>query len=176
MSKRWLVLVFGVLVVASHSARAQCECNGDIDGNAVVNFQDLLFVADCTLGLDRCVLGVDVNCDGCVDWVDFGAAWCQFVGRESCCDEPTGACVDHIFAEAPDCVITTEAVCTVSDAGGVFQGTYNGDGSVCPVPSVCVPVVPTMSEWGVTVMLLLLATIGTLVFGARRRGHPVPGR
>ena len=117
MSPVKLLLVFVVLAFSSRCWAGSCECDGDIDGNAIVNIVDLLFVADCTLELEPCVIGVDVNCDECVDWVDFGAAWCQFVGMESCCDAPTGACVDHIFEQAPDCVITSEAACTAPPAG-----------------------------------------------------------
>ncbi|MFH1419466.1 MAG: IPTL-CTERM sorting domain-containing protein [Planctomycetota bacterium] len=67
---------------------------------------------------------------------------------------PTGACL------LPDltCPITTEACCL--NAGGVYQG----DGT-----TECPPPIPTVSEWGLIIMTLLLLTAGTVVFGRRYR-------
>ena len=53
----------------------------------------------------------------------------------------------------------------------LYVGTGNNtDG--CEVWRSSVEPIPTVSEWGLIVMTLLLVTLGTIVFGPRRR--PVP--
>ena len=67
-----------VIVLVCGSAfplgRAQaCPCDGDVDGNNSVQFQDALCILDCMAGdCSCCVASCDVNCDGFVDAGDLG--------------------------------------------------------------------------------------------------------
>ena len=45
----------------------------------------------------------------------------------------------------------------------------NEDCASCPEDCEPCPAVPTVSEWGLIVMTLLLLTAGTIVFSRRRR-------
>ncbi|MCP4590971.1 MAG: IPTL-CTERM sorting domain-containing protein [bacterium] len=79
----------------------------------------------------------------------------------ACCNENTGVCL-----------WVTEEYC--EELGAVWS--YGGDGTVClgdanenGFDDACEPEIPTVSEWGLIVMTLLLLTAGTIVVGRRRR-------
>jgi hypothetical protein len=106
----------------------------------------------------------DINCDGHVDFKDWGAAWCRFEARPSCCTQPTGACTGVVLGGVtfPPCVVTDEEACEDPLSGG----TFHGSNTVCfndePV------VVPTMSTWGLLVLVLLVMGGGTLIMSRSR--------
>ena len=101
-------------------------------------------------------LGACVMPDGsCIETTEIcctGGSWasgpCAIIG--ACC------------AEDGSCSMMTEADCESS------EGTYQGDGTVCDV-GTCKAHIPTVSEWGLIVMTLLLLTAATVVFGRQRR-------
>ncbi|MDO8628878.1 MAG: hypothetical protein Q7R41_00145, partial [Phycisphaerales bacterium] len=106
-----------------------CICNADVSGNAAVQVTDAACVADCAEGRTCacCVNGCDVDCDGTVDWADFGAVWCEFEGGSGCCDLPIGAC-DISQPGWPGCAETSQNAC---ESNG---GAYRGNGTTCAAP------------------------------------------
>lgn len=62
----------------------------------------------------------------------------------------------------PTCTVEDSQVCV--SMGGIFQG----GGTTC-AEVVCAKPIPTVSEWGLMVMALLLLTTGTVILGRRRR-------
>ncbi len=89
-------------------------------------------------------------------WIAGTCASADCIPTGNCCVE--GECMEDV----------TEAVC--NSAGGEYQG----NGTEC-VPSACAggghdhDPIPTVSEWGLVVMTLLVLTAGTVVIGRRRR-------
>lgn len=85
-----------------------------------------------------------------------------------CCDcsapAAMGAC-----CTAAGCTVTTAADCQA------LVGDYKGDGTNCNdndgdgIPDACVVPIPTVSAWGVLVLMLLLLTGGTVIFARRGR-------
>ncbi len=71
-----------------------------------------------------------------------------------------GAC-----CTAQGCAQTTEALCD-----GPSKSKYNGDGTVCE--EACPSGIPTVSQWGMVAMTLLVLAAGTVVL---RRRRLVPG-
>jgi len=59
------------------------------------------------------------------------------------------------------CTQVTEAACKALGKGF----TYRGDGTPCGSDGTCIP---TLSEWGVAVMAMLVLTAGTIVVMRRR--------
>ncbi len=70
---------------------------------------------------------------------------------------PTGACC------LPDksCLELAEGLCDAA------EGRFQGEGSLCS--EVECAAIPTVSEWGLIVTTLLGMTVGTIIFGRRRR-------
>ena len=60
------------------------------------------------------------------------------------------------------CVIGTEDDCLA------FGGAYSGDGTTC-LDAPCGAAIPTVSEWGMIVMAVLVLTAATVLFGRRWR-------
>ncbi|MCP4593025.1 MAG: IPTL-CTERM sorting domain-containing protein [bacterium] len=72
------------------------------------------------------------------------------------CEFPNDTCVDEIPQE-------------LCEAAG---GEFVGDAAPCDLEEYCEPSIPTVSEWGLILMTLLLLTAGTVVIGRRRRPLP----
>ncbi len=71
-----------------------------------------------------------------------------------------GACC----ADDGTCTETTEADC---------DGTWLGLGTDCDPNPCAQPPIPTVSEWGLIIMTLLLLTAGTIIFGRLRHRRPM---
>ena len=162
-------LVFvGVFVLISHVAQAGdgCPCNGDVNDDGDVNVNDATAITECVLGdCGNCVNSCDVNCDGRINFVDLGVQWCQFElgslgSPESCCDEPTGACVipEDRFDIFPPCFLTLRGACEFFAVDQNENGAYLGDGTTLAACKV-----PTVSEWGLVVLTLALMVFGTII-------------
>lgn len=91
-----------------------------------------------------------------------------FLGNGSAClgDLDMNGIDDACVAGA--CCTYPGNVCVASTAGGcaALGGIYQGDGSLCAMANCAA--IPTVSEWGVLVMSLLLVSVGTIVFARRR--------
>lgn len=102
------------------------------------------------------------------------------IGTEVVVKNNTGGSIDVVVKDGDGSTIIDE---TVPDGGTSSAGTLNnvGTGQVCgddgSRASTCYDfnvsencfIIPTLSEWGVIAMVMLLMTSGTLVFGRRRR-------
>ena len=89
------------------AARADgCPCDGDVDGNGMINVADVAIVVqqvqaacDPALGDPLCVAS-DINCDGSVDLLDLAAIQCLFEAGApdpTCCGlEPPCPCVSDL--------------------------------------------------------------------------------
>lgn len=76
----------------------------------------------------------------------------------------TGAC-----CLSAGCTIATATDCFA--VGGIYRGDGApclGDGNTNGVDDACEDAIPTVSEWGLIIMTLLLLTAGTLVFRRQR--------
>lgn len=155
----------GLLISAFSTleARAGCDCNADVNNNGVVNVIDAADIADCARIDDcsGCVNSCDVNCDGDVDWSDFGAMWCEFEMQPGdCCNKPEGACTPGAPVFGGECIVTQQSACV----NGTNGGTWHGDNTVCvnnePV------VVPAASSWGLLALTIAVLIGGTLLLGA----------
>lgn len=87
---------------------------------------------------------------------------------EDCCTFGTGS----YQGDASTCVANgaccSGGSCSMTTAG-LCQGTYHGDGTICS-ESICQGhAIPTVSEWGLMVLVLLVLTAGTMVFSRLRR-------
>lgn len=94
---------------------------------------------------------------GCSSQVCFGAE----VGACCCkglCPESDGVCCMDDVTEAACDQLGRDALCA-----------YSGDGTRCDDNdgSICSPRIPTVSEWGLVILTLLLLTAAKLRFGAR---------
>ena len=149
----WLIasIVSGVLMTAgAPTALGQaCTCdlaNADIapcggpDGS--VSFGDIQFIDFCVENqADFCgrPLSVcDINCDGIVDFRDYGEALeAFFTGVSSgSCLGAYGACCS---INQTNCVLATSRACSVLNVSAIpGDGVYGGDGTVCdPNPCDC---------------------------------------
>ena len=78
-----------------------------------------------------------------------------------------------IFSLGVLCALVMPMTNIIGEASAVGQECGNGiceageDSETCPAD--CADAIPTVSEWGLIVMTLLLLTAGTIVFGRRRR-------
>lgn len=159
-----------IAVVSAVEARAGCDCNADVTNNGVVNVIDAAEIADCA-GIDDCagcVNSCDVNCDGDVDWSDFGAHWCEFEMQPGdCCNKPEGACTPGNNSIFGTCIVTQETACT----GGTNGGTWHGPNTVC---SNGQPIeVPAASSWGLLALTIAVLIGGTLLIGTAKRRQSV---
>ncbi|MEK6675442.1 MAG: hypothetical protein AABZ47_07280 [Planctomycetota bacterium] len=117
---------FGVDNVAVCS---NCPCNGDVNGNMIVDVDDLTLLLGCLCD-SQSIPGCDLNCDGQVNLVDLGVFLCGSAGGTDCCPTPPiGACMNSFFTLV--CSETNAAIC---NAGG---GTYQGDGTSCTLNCPC---------------------------------------
>lgn len=99
-----------------------------------------------------------------------GFSFCvgPFGQQPTCCLPPSPSCS---FNPSVEEVVLTGVDCNgngIDDAIDIANGTsddLNADG----VPDECVGVIPTVSEWGLIVMTVLLMTAGTVVLGRQRR-------
>lgn len=90
------------------------------------------------------------------------------------------AVVPAVHAGIPIGACCVDSVC--SDNGGlgiaqdtcelVLGGVFQGDGSTCQTVT-CPPPVPTLSQWGIVVMSLLLLAAGTILHAKRIRPRPL---
>ena len=138
---------------------AACPCDGDINDNGVFDTRDLDTLLECISGeCADCVNSCDVNCDGTIDYVDLGVVHCQYTAGTECCGEPTGSCFldSYLF---PDCVITLAGFCEF------HVGTFVVNDTTCGIP--------TVSQWGLVNLALVLTTAGTLML---RRHRPAAER
>ena len=165
-----VVLAPAAMILAPDLARAGCPCNADVNNSGGVNVIDVAIIADCAnqVSCAQCINSCDVNCDGKVDFVDYGAAWCAHQANPNCCNLPDGACT-HSQTHSPSCVVTDQDGCT--DASGFFEGTYHGDNTICQGDAVLD--IPAASDWGLAALTLLVLIGGTLVMRSRR---PAAGR
>ena len=164
----------GLMLLAAQAARAagDCPCEHDINNDGTIDVNDPLTIATCLDGdCSGCVNSCDVNCDGTIDLVDFGVSWCQFEVNpgfedfESCCSEPTGACVirEDTTGIFPACSITLQGVCDFFGAR-IDAGEYLGDGTTLAACGI-----PAVSEWGLVALTLVLVTAATILI--RRSRH-----
>jgi len=133
--------------------------------------------ADCDIPPTGACCLLDGVCEELIEY-DCLAADGTYEGDETLCGgtqcpqpTPTGACClpDGVCEE-----ILTDAECL--GEGGV----YNGDGTMClgdnngnGIDDTCEEPIPTVSEWGLILLTLLLLTAGTVALGRRRRRRPV---
>lgn len=161
------VAAFAMLSITTPS-QAVCTCDGDADGNGAVNAIDVDIVRSCVEGnCANCTNanGCDVNCDGTVDYIDFGVALCQSQGNLNCCDEPDGACTDVTgFTGLPACITTLEIICT-----GTAAGTFHGPNTACAGDQVID--IPATSQWGLLGLALLVLIGGTILLGHGKTKH-----
>lgn len=159
-------IAVGLLACLFNSERAEagCACNPDVNNSGGLNVVDVAIIADCAnqLGCAACINSCDVDCDGDVDFVDAGAAWCAFTASPNCCELPDGACT-HNEPGFPSCVVTDQDMCI--DTPGLFEGTYHGDNTICLDGEVVQ--IPAVSEWGLAALSLLMLTGGTLIMRSR---------
>ena len=108
-----------------------CACETDVANDGSSNVSDIFAIVDCAngAGCGSCINSCDVNCDGTVDYADAAAVDCAFMGGSSCCSQTVGACTGASGLNAGPCEVTTESFCT----GFQLNGTYEGDGTICPV-------------------------------------------
>lgn len=118
------------------------------------------------------------------------------MGMQACCDPLTGTCYMADAAccldnggspQGPGSVCTASEACCLPDNTCVLLdplccaeqgGTPRGPGSAClgdgdgdGLDDLCVPptdIIPTMGEWGLVIMVLLLAISAKIQFGRRR--------
>ena len=160
---RICISTFIVLLVATvHTAEVYggCLCITDVDNSGSMQIQDPLAVIDCVSGnCAGCVNSCDINCDGTVDLVDFGVAWCAFQGVLDCCNEPTGACTIQDSTVLPECFVTLQGACEFwSNQMGATGGQYLGDGTTLAACGI-----PTVSEWGLVILTLVLMISGSVI-------------
>lgn len=163
----------GLMLLAAQASRAagDCPCEHDINNDGTINVNDPLTIATCLNGdCSGCVNSCDVNCDGTIDLVDFGVSWCQFEVNpgfedfESCCNEPTGACLmpDDRFNIFPECSITLQGACEFhAEQNGA--GEYLGDGTTLAACGI-----PAVSQWGLVALTLVLVTAATILIRRSR--------
>jgi hypothetical protein len=154
----------GAILLAANHARAGCPCQADVNNSGGLNVIDVAIIVDCAnqVGCAQCVNSCDVNCDGNVDFVDVGAAWCAFQLNPNCCSLTDGACT-HSQTHSPSCLVTDQDACT--DAPGFFEGTYHGDNTACEGNQVIDR--PAASEWGLLALGLLMLIGGCLIMRSR---------
>ncbi len=136
--RMFLIGVAG-LVGTAQQTKGQCTCEGDVNGDGVVNIIDILDVYECATGLvpasdPKCDIA-DVNCDGTTDTCDMSRVYCVFVGGTNCCEQipVCGACCND-GSNFRSCEVVSRETCTSL----LFSGTYLGDGTTCdPVPCEC---------------------------------------
>ena len=157
MTKGTVILIGGVCVaLAGQSAHAlasaapasassamggiwlgmTCPCDGDMDGNGVIQMQDILFVIDCVNGVEpeppQTCDAADIDCDGVVDLCDASRVHCQFIGMTDCCTNTAcGACCNSGVGFEP-CLVISEAFCHSE----LIKGDYLGNGTECH-PDAC---------------------------------------
>ncbi len=130
-----------------------CGESEDCDENAIPDECEF----DCNEnGLaDECEVPASTGCPGGLCTVG-----CSQDIDQNCIPDECGAC-----CTAQGCAQTTEALCA-----GPGKSKYNGDGTVCE--QACPSGIPTVSQWGLVAMTLLVLAAGTVVL---RRRRPVPG-
>lgn len=164
-----LIVVFGgVIVTQGQVAQAvcECDCNADVDGNGVVNIDDLVILVQCFQGdCSGCVNSCDLNCDGTLgDDGDVDALFCilQLGIPEECCPGfpicGDGTC-DPECEDCNTCLEDCPPTCG-DDTCECVEGC-----SDCPEDcGVCNPdAVPSVSSWGIASLVLLVMVTGTVV-------------
>ncbi len=103
---------------------------------------------------------------------------------DPCPDDTDNACLDAQCGDAVceldedcvncpldcgDCPVCGNEICQEGeDCETCPEDCLCEEGEVC-VDGECVNIIPTVSEWGLIIMALLLLTAGTIVFARRRR-------
>ena len=147
-----IVLAHGGVVLAQC-----CICDGDLDGSGFAGDDgDIQLLTDCINNVpgacDACVVpGCDVDCNGVLNVDDVAALVCMFqAGGQtpnlSCCPQR---------GILPPCECNFDSECT--------------GGQQC-IDNACSDPIPTVSEWGMALSVLLVLTVGSIVF--RWRSQP----
>ncbi len=88
---------------------------------------------------------------------------CGFADSQACCYSELAE--KKFFGVPVNCVLSSLDSCAEG-----FVGVPQGTGTFCTEENECVtPPVPTVSEWGLAAMTLLILAAGTLVVAKRRR-------
>ncbi len=131
------------------------NCSGGPDIDDINTAMSCASAGDCAACTSPNHCDIDLN--GEVDFVDVAAAYCTlFAPAPDCCAVPVGACE----TQSHGCIETTQAFCTGFFVTG---GVYQGNGTACPNTEP----IPTVSQWGLVAMTLLLMTAATLVMRGR---------
>jgi hypothetical protein len=113
----------------------------------------------CCLPANGCVLNIsDVDCHAMPGGHFLGT------GSTSCTHNPNGSCKLGACCR-PNNVCTLD---TTYDECVKLGGRYEGDGSTACYHDAAGNCIPTVSEWGVVVMAMLVLTAGTIVVMRRR--------
>lgn len=106
-------------------------------------------------GKIQCAVIPAANCTGPNETYHEGMSCevCGFGGAERCCE--------------PAVVNGIDVQCRLADK--MCVGETDGPGTFCTPSNECPGPVPTVSEWGLIVLVLLVMTVGTVVLG---RGIP----
>lgn len=79
--------VFWISISAMYDG-IPCPCNGDVNGDGIVDLFDMIWLTDCINGVPIDCSRADVNCDGSVDPLDIDTLQCLFAhpqDPEFCC-------------------------------------------------------------------------------------------
>ena len=115
----------------------------------------------------RVALAIDCNGNGIADECDIGCGSiggpCDVQGCGQSGDTNGDGIPDKCGAccTAAGCTQTIETLCV-----GPSKSKYHGDGTTCE--EACPTGIPTVSEWGLVVLALLLLVAGKVYFGRKR--------
>lgn len=108
-----------------------CPCNGDLNGDSLVDLEDVIMVLECQRG-QTTNPGCDIDCDGDADLRDIGIIFDQFSGLLGTCGLPSGACCLQSGGVVPCFESTGFGTPPGGNCNFLFQaGTYQGDGTTC---------------------------------------------
>lgn len=143
-------IVVSIVMVHGGGVLAQCcSCDGDLNGDGFANDADSQLFDQCLQNIpgacDSCLVsGCDVDCNGALNIADAFAIICMFQSGVS----PNLSCCPQ-RGSLPPCECNFDSECT--------------GGQVC-TDNACSDPIPTVSEWGMTLLVLLTLTVGSVVF------------